>query len=71
MSDLTLLGVACVLIGCYALWLDAQLDRARMTITKAREIIEAVADGEIEVYRVNGDIKVKRGLHGRASEAVN
>lgn len=71
MDDLTMLGVVCVLTGGYALWLDAQLDRARLVIMKAHHIIEAVADGEIEVYRSNGDIKVKEGKGGRASKATN
>ena len=63
-SDLTLLGITCVVVGGYALWLDAQLDRARLVIIKAHQIIEAVAHGEIEVYRVGDDIKVRQVHNG-------
>jgi hypothetical protein len=70
-SDLTLLGITCVAVGGYALWLDAQLDRARLMILKAREIIDAIADGEVEVYRADGDIKMRKAQNGRAGQAVN
>ncbi len=71
MTELTMLGVVCVGLGCYALWLDAQLDRANLVIKMAHEVISSVADGKVEIQRVGKEIKVKEVKRGAASQSTN